>query len=143
MMAKLCDPSTMSTPTSLSSLDSTPPKHTFAVLYGLLNQMSDDTTALRDTMRSYSKRLSNRDLREILLEPRLHAVPWFRSVGLQTPCDLETFLTFLFARIAERGDIHLDSRSLTLNAKEAVLFGLQAGHHKWIDVLQSLPAVFE
>jgi hypothetical protein len=133
----------MSTPTSLSSLDSTPPKHTFAVLYGLLNQMSDDTTALRDTMRSYSKRLSNRDLREILLEPRLHAVPWFRSVGLQTPCDLETFLTFLFTRIAERGDIHLNSRSLTLNAKEAVLFGLQAGHHKWIDVLQSLPAVFE
>jgi hypothetical protein len=133
----------MSTPTSLSSLDSTPPKHTFAVLYGLLNQMSDDTTALRDTMRSYSKRLSNRDLREVLLEPRLHAVPWFRSVGLQTPCDLETFLTFLFTRIAERGDIHLNSRSLTLNAKEAVLFGLQAGHHKWIDVLQSLPAVFE
>jgi len=133
----------MSTPTSLSSLDSTPPKHTFAVLYGLLNQMSDDTTALRDTMRSYSKRLSNRDLREVLLEPRLHAVPWFRSVGLETPCDLETFLTFLFTRIAERGDIHLNSRSLTLNAKEAVLFGLQAGHHKWIDVLQSLPAVFE
>jgi hypothetical protein len=133
----------MSTPTSLSSLDSTPPKHTFAVLYGLLNQMSDDTTALRDTMRSYSKRLSNRDLREVLLEPRLHAVPWFRSVGLQTPCDLETFLTFLFTRIAERGDIHLNSRSLTLNAKEAVLFRLQAGHHKWIDVLQNLPAVFE
>jgi hypothetical protein len=133
----------MSTPTSLSSLDSTPPKHTFQVLYGLLNQMSDDTTALRDTMRSYSKRLSNRDLREVLLEPRLHAVPWFRSVGLQTPCDLETFLTFLFTRIAERGDIHLDSRSLTLNAKEAVLFRLQAGHHKWIDLLQSLPAVFE
>ena len=105
--------------------------------------MSDDTTALRDTMRSYSKRLSNRDLREVLLEPRLHAVPWFRSVGLQTPCDLETFLTFLFTRIAERGDIHLDSRSITLNSKEAVLFGLQAGHHKWIDVLQSLPAVFE
>ena len=143
MMAKPSDPCTMSTPTSLSSLDSTPPKHTFAVLYGLLNQMSDDTTALRDTMRSYSKRLSNRDLREVLLEPRLHAVPWFRSVGLQTPCDLETFLTFLFTRIAERGDIHLNSRSLTLNAKEAVLFGLQAGHHKWIDVLQSLPAVFE
>jgi len=133
----------MSTPTSLSSLDSTPPKHTFQVLYGLLNQMSDDTTALRDTMRSYSKRLSNRDLREVLLEPRLHAVPWFRSVGLQTPCDLETFLTFLFTRIAERGDIHLDSRRITLNAKEAVLFGLQAGHHKWIDLLQSLPAVFE
>lgn len=142
-MAKPSDPCTMSTPTSLSSLDSTPPKHTFQVLYGLLNQMSDDTTALRDTMRSYSKRLSNRDLREVLLEPRLHAVPWFRSVGLQTPCDLETFLTFLFTRIAERGDIHLDSRSLTLNAKEAVLFRLQAGHHKWIDVLQSLPAVFE
>jgi len=133
----------MSTPTSLSSLDSTPPKHTFQVLYGLLNQMSDDTTALRDTMRSYSKRLSNRDLREVLLEPRLHAVPWFRSVGLQTPCDLETFLTFLFTRIAERGDIHLNSRSITLNAKEAVLFRLQAGHHKWMDVLQSLPAVFE
>ena len=143
MLAKSSDSCTMSTPTSLSSLDSTPPKHTFAVLYGLLNQMSDDTTALRDTMRSYSKRLSNRDLREVLLEPRLHAVPWFRSVGLQTPCDLETFLTFLFTRIAERGDIHLNSRSLTLNAKEAVLFGLQAGHHKWIDVLQSLPAVFE
>jgi hypothetical protein len=143
MLAKPSDPCTMSTPTSLSSLDSTPPKHTFQVLYGLLNQMSDDTTALRDTMRSYSKRLSNRDLREVLLEPRLHAVPWFRSVGLQTPCDLETFLTFLFTRIAERGDIHLDSRRITLNAKEAVLFGLQAGHHKWIDVLQSLPAVFE
>ena len=133
----------MSTPTSLSSLDTTPPKHTYADIYGLINQMSDDTTALRDTMRSYSKRLSNRDLREVLLEPRLHAVPWFRSVGLQTPCDLETFLTFLFTRIAERGDFHLNSRSLTLNAKEAVLFGLQAGHHKWIDVLQSLPAVFE
>ena len=143
MLAKPYDPCTMSTPTSLSSLDSTPPKHTFAVLYGLLNQMSDDTTALRDTMRSYSKRLSNRDLREVLLEPRLHAVPWFRSVGLQTPCDLETFLTFLFTRIAERGDIHLNSRSITLNSKEAILFRLQAGHHKWIDVLQSLPAVFE
>jgi len=143
MLAQSSDPCTMSTPTSLSSLDSTPPKHTFQVLYGLLNQMSDDTTALRDTMRSYSKRLSNRDLREVLLEPRLHAVPWFRSVGLQTPCDLETFLTFLFTRIAERGDIHLNSRSLTLNAKEAVLFGLQAGHHKWIDLLQNLPAVFE
>jgi hypothetical protein len=143
MLAKPSDSCTMSTPTSLSSLDSTPPKHTFQVLYGLLNQMSDDTTALRDTMRSYSKRLSNRDLREVLLEPRLHAVPWFRSVGLQTPCDLETFLTFLFTRIAERGDIHLNSRSITLNAKEAVLFRLQAGHHKWIDVLQSLPAVFE
>jgi hypothetical protein len=100
MLAKPSDPCTMSTPTSLSSLDSTPPKHTFAVLYGLLNQMSDDTTALRDTMRSYSKRLSNRDLREVLLEPRLHAVPWFRSVGLNSPCDLETFLTFLYTRIA-------------------------------------------
>jgi hypothetical protein len=133
----------MSTPTSLSSLDSTPPKHTFAVLYGLLNQMSDDTTALRDTMRSYSKRLSNRDLREVLLEPRLHAVPWFRSVGLNSPCDLETFLTFLFTRLAERGDIHLNSRSLTLNAKEAILFGLQAGQHRWLDVLQRLPSVFE
>jgi len=143
MLAKSSDPCTMSTPTSLSSLDSTPPKHTFAVLYGLLNQMSDDTIALRDTMRSYSKRLSNRDLREILLEPRLHAVPWFRSVGLETPCDLETFLTFLFTRVAERGDIHLDSRSMTLNAKEAVLFGLQAGQHRWLDVLQRLPAVFE
>ena len=143
MQAKPSDPRTMSTPTSLSSLDSTPPKHTFQVLYGLLNQMSDDTTALRDTMRSYSKRLSNRDLREVLLEPRLHAVPWFRSVGLQTPCDLETFLTFLFTRIAERGDIHLNSRSITLNAKEAVLFGLQAGTHRWLDVLQQLPVVFE
>ena len=143
MQAKPSDPRTMSTPTSLSSLDSTPPKHTFQVLYGLLNQMSDDTTALRDTMRSYSKRLSNRDLREVLLEPRLHAVPWFRSVGLQTPCDLETFLTFLFTRVAERGDIHLNSRSITLNAKEAVLFGLQAGTHRWLDVLQQLPAVFE
>ena len=142
-MAKPSDPRTMSTPTSLSSLDSTPPKHTFQVLYGLLNQMSDDTTALRDTMRSYSKRLSNRDLREVLLEPRLHAVPWFRSVGLQTPCDLETFLTFLFTRVAERGDIHLNSRSITLNAKEAILFGLQAGTHKWLDVLQRLPSVFE
>ena len=105
--------------------------------------MSDDTTALRDTMRSYSKRLSNRDLRELLLDPRLHAVPWFRSVGLETPCDLETFLTFLFTRIAERGDIHLDTRSMTLNAKEAVLFGLQAGTHRWLDVLQRLPSVFE
>jgi hypothetical protein len=143
MMAKPSDPCTMSTPTSLSSLDSTPPKHTFAVLYGLLNQMSDDTTALRDTMRSYSKRLSNRDLREVLLEPRLHAVPWFRSVGLNSPCDLETFLTFLFTRLAERGDIHLNSRSLTLNAKEAILFGLQAGQHRWLDVLQRLPSVFE
>jgi hypothetical protein len=143
MMIKPCDPCTMSTPTSLSSLDSTPPKHTFAVLYGLLNQMSDDTTALRDTMRSYSKRLSNRDLREVLLEPRLHAVPWFRSVGLNSPCDLETFLTFLFTRLAERGDIHLNSRSLTLNAKEAILFGLQAGQHRWLDVLQRLPSVFE
>ena len=143
MQAKPSDPRTMSTPTSLSSLDSTPPKHTFQVLYGLLNQMSDDTTALRDTMRSYSKRLSNRDLREVLLEPRLHAVPWFRSVGLQTPCDLETFLTFLFTRVAERGDIHLNSRSITLNAKEAVLFGLQAGTHRWLDVLQRLPVVFE
>ena len=142
-MAKPSDPCTMSTPTSLSSLDSTPPKHTFAVLYGLLNQMSDDTTALRDTMRSYSKRLSNRDLREVLLEPRLHAVPWFRSVGLNSPCDLETFLTFLFTRLAERGDIHLNSRSLTLNAKEAILFGLQAGQHRWLDVLQRLPSVFE
>jgi hypothetical protein len=143
MMAKPSDPCIMSTPTSLSSLDSTPPKHTFQVLYGLLNQMSDDTTALRDTMRSYSKRLSNRDLRELLLDPRLHAVPWFRSVGLQTPCDLETFLTFLFTRSAERGDIHLNSRSITLNAKEAVLFGLQAGTHRWLDVLQRLPSVFE
>ena len=133
----------MSTPTSLSSLDSTPPKHTFAVLYGLLNQMSDDTTALRDTMRSYSKRLSNRDLREVLLEPRLHAVPWFRSVGLNSPCDLESFLTFLFTRLAERGDIHLDSRSMTLNTNEAILFGLQAGQHRWLDVLQRLPSVFE
>ena len=143
MMTKASDPCTMSTPTSLSSLDSTPPKHTFAVLYGLLNQMSDDTTALRDTMRSYSKRLSNRDLREVLLEPRLHAVPWFRSVGLNSPCDLETFLNFLFTRIAERGDIHLNSRSMTLNTKEAVLFGLQAGQHRWLDVLQRLPSVFE
>jgi len=143
MLAKSSDPCTMSTPTSLSSLDSTPPKHTFAVLYGLLNQMSDDTTALRDTMRSYSKRLSNRDLRELSLDPRLHAVPWFRSVGLETPCDLETFLTFLFTRVAERGDIHLDTRSMTLNAKEAVLFGLHAGQHRWLDVLQRLPSVFE
>ena len=143
MLAKPSDPCTMSTPTSLSSLDSTPPKHTFAVLYGLLNQMSDDTTALRDTMRSYSKRLSNRDLHEVLLEPRLHAVPWFRSVGLNSPCDLETFLTFLFTRIAERGDIHLDSRSMTLNTKEAILFGRQAGQHRWLDVLQRLPSVFE
>ena len=133
----------MSTPTSLSSIDSTPPKHTFTLLYSLLNQMSNDTTALRDTMRSYSKRLSNRDLRELLLDPRLHAVPWFRSVGLQTPCDLETFLTFLFTRVAERGDIHLDTRSMTLNAKEAVLFGLQAGTYRWFDVLQRLPSVFE
>jgi len=143
MLAKSSESCTMSTPTSLSSLDSTPPKHTFAVLNGLLNQMSDDTTALRDTMRSYSKRLSNRDLREVLLEPRLHAVPWFRSVGLNSPCDLESFLTFLFTRLAERGDIHLDSRSMTLNTKEAILFGLQAGQHRWLDVLQRLPSVFE
>ena len=105
--------------------------------------MSDDTTALRDTMRSYSKRLSNRDLRELLLDPRLHAVPWFRSVGLNSPCDLETFLTFLFRGIADRGDIHLDTRSMRLNAKEAVLFGLQTGTYRWLDVLQRLPAVFE
>jgi len=143
MRAKPSNPCTMSTPTSLSSLDSTPPKHTFTVLYSILNQMSDDTTALRDTMRSYSKRLANRDLRELLLDPRLHAAPWFRSVGLQSPCDLETFLTFLFTRVAERGDIHLNTRTLTLNAKEAVLFGLQAGEHKWLDVLQRLPSVFE
>jgi len=143
MRANPSDPCTMSTPTSLSSLDSTPPKHTFTVLYSILNQMSDDTTALRDTMRSYSKRLANRDLRELLLDPRLRALPWFRSVGLQTPCDLETFLNFLFTRIAERGDIHLNTRTLTLNAKEAVLFGLQAGEHKWLDVLRCLPSVFE
>ena len=37
----------------------------------------------------------------------------------------------------------LYSRSITLNAKEAVLFGLRAGHHKWLDVLQRLPSVFE
>jgi hypothetical protein len=32
---------------------------------------------------------------------------------------------------------------MTLNAKEAVLFGLQAGTYRWLDVLQRLPSVFE
>jgi hypothetical protein len=133
----------MSTPVSLSSLDSTPPRHTFEKIYSLLNQLNTDTTKLQNTMKQYSKRITQRDLPDMILEPKPHAVSWFRGRKMRGSCTLEVFIDTLVADVASRHDMNLNTRSLTLIEEEAALFELPAGTYRWIEILQRLPHVFK
>lgn len=131
------------TTTSLSSLDSESAKDTFESIYQLLTRLKDETTLVRNGLKGCSKKFEDISLGDRFLEPRPHALPWFKKHSLETPCDLEDFMTTLFSDIAARRHICHRTRTLILTREEAILFQVDANTaYRWIEVLSKLPAVF-
>jgi len=135
--------STMSRTSSLSSLDSTPSSNLFRQINNLFDTIRYEATSLRNNMKTYGKRISHTTLAEKVFEPKPHHAAWFQTAAIQTPCTITTFLNTLLATMAAESRIDKQERSVVLTDAEAALFGLPAGTHKWTEVLQRLPSVFQ
>jgi hypothetical protein len=133
----------MSRTSSLSSLDSTPSSNLFRQINNLFDTIRYEATSLRNNMKTYGKRISHTTLAEKVFEPKPHHAAWFQTAAIQTPCTITTFLNTLLATMAAESRIDKQERSVVLTDAEAALFGLPAGTHKWTEVLQRLPSVFQ
>jgi hypothetical protein len=112
-------------------------------MYGMLDRLKSETTAVRDGLKSCNRRITDVELSERLLDPRPHAISWFKAQKLETPCDLEDFLNTLFKGLAAKRRVCHRTRVLLLDEESAPLFGLQPNNaYKWIEVLERLPHVF-
>lgn len=131
------------TTTTLSSLETESAKETFESIYQLLTRLKDETTSVRNTLTKCSKKIDSTPLSERLLEPRPHAVSWFKKHSLETPCDLEEFLLLLFRNLAAKRLVCHRTRTILLGAEEAILFQLTPMFaYRWTEVIANLPKVF-
>jgi hypothetical protein len=128
---------------SLSSVDSHSRDGSFDAIYELMISLKNDSTTLRERLKTFSKRIEEIPLQERLLEPRPNAQKWFELHGLKTPCELEEFLKVLFTEMGSQKRIEYRLRIMVLNQDEAKMFGLQGSNaYKWVDVISRLPNVF-
>ena len=128
---------------SLSSLDSVSAAETFESIYLMLNRLKEETTSIRDSLKSCNKRIIEVPLGDRLLDPKPHAVQWFKKRNMETPCDLEDFLEKLFQEVAGKRRICHRTRTIILDKEQADLFELESNYvYRWIEVLQKLPRVF-
>lgn len=133
----------MSRSQTLSSIDSLSAAETFESIYLLMDKLKADTTAVRDGLKSCNRRITDIELAERLLDPKPHAVAWFKKRKLEVPCDLEDFLERLFKEHSDKKRVCHRIRTIILDEEAAVLFQLQANYaYKWLEVLQKLPVVF-
>lgn len=128
---------------SLSSIDSHSREGSFEAIYELMTALKNDSSTLRERLKTFSKRIEEIPLQEKLLEPKPNAKKWFESHKLQTPCELEEFLKVLFTEMGAQRRIEHRLRVMILKYDEAMMFGLQENHaYKWVEVLSRLPNVF-
>ena len=91
---------------SLSSLDSVSAAETFESIYLMLNRLKEETTSIRDSLKSCNKRIIEVPLGDRLLDPKPHAVQWFKKRNMEMPCDLEDFLEKLFQEVAGTAGVY-------------------------------------
>jgi hypothetical protein len=128
---------------SLSSIDSIGANETFESIYALLNRLKEETTTVRDGLKACNKRIVDLPFCERLLEPKPHAVAWFKKHNMNTPCDLEDFLETLFSEIGAKRRVCHSTRTILLDKEEAKLFQLEPNYvYRWIEILEKLPNVF-
>lgn len=128
---------------TLSSIDSIGSGEAFQSIYSLLNRLKEDTTTIRDGLKACNKRIVEIPFSERLLEPKPHAVAWFKKRQMETPCDLEDFLEKLFGELAVKRHICHKTRTLFLDKDEAKLFDVEPNTiYKWVEILERLPNVF-
>jgi hypothetical protein len=124
-------------------MDSVGSPELFQSIYSTLNRLKEEATAVRDGLKSCSKRIVEIPLGDRLLDPRPNAAAWFKARKLETPCDLEVFLETFFGELGAKRRICSKTRTLILNAEEAVLFEVQPNYvYRWIEILERLPKVF-
>jgi hypothetical protein len=128
---------------TLSSMDTVSAAETFESIYTLLNRLKEDTTAVRDGLKSCNRRIVEVPLGDRLLDPKPHAVAWFKKRKMEMPCDLEEFLEKLFGELGAKRLVCHRTRTILLTEEEAAVFQLQPNFvYKWIEILQRLPTVF-
>jgi hypothetical protein len=128
---------------TLSSMDSVGSPELFQSIYSTLNRLKEETTAVRDGLKACNKRIVEVPLGDRLLDPKPHALPWFKARKLETPCDLEVFLETFFGELGAKKRICSKTRTLLLNPEEATLFQLEPNYvYRWIEILERLPVIF-
>ena len=128
---------------TLTSIDSVSAAETFESIYTLLKRLKEDTTAVRDGLKSCNRRIVDVPLGDRLLDPKPHALAWFKQRKMETPCDLEEFLEKLFGELGAKRRVCHRTRTIVLTEEEAEIFQLQSNFvYRWIEILQRLPAVF-
>lgn len=129
---------------SLSSIDTLSQDGSFEAIYELMGKLKHDSITLRESLKSFSKRIEEIPLQEKRLEPKRNAKAWFdKHAELKTPCELEEFLVVLFTEMMGQKRIEHRLRVLILKDDEAKMFGLQANTaYRWCEVLMRLPNVF-
>lgn len=133
----------MSETRSLSSIDSLSDGGSFDTIYDLMTNLKIQNNTLRESLKTFNKRVSTISLQDKLLEPRPSARKWFEKKGINTPCDIEEFLKVFFTGLAKDNRISHHPRVLILNIEEAAMFGMKDNYaYKWIEVLAKLPNVF-
>ncbi len=115
---------TSSSLSTLNAEDSETSQKIFEALYLTLERLKEDTTKIRDNLKSCKKRIQTADLSERLMDPKPHALAYFQKNSIPNPCTLEEFMTTLFGKIAKERRLCHRTRSLYLNEEEAKLFGL-------------------
>lgn len=135
----------MSTTTlsTLNSENSETAEKVFEGLYATLMKLKEDTTKIRDNLKSVKKRIQTADLSERLLDPKPHANAYFLKYTIPNPCSIEEFMNILFSNIAKEKRLCHKTRTLYLTEEEADLFQLNARTaYKWLEVIQAMPNVF-
>jgi hypothetical protein len=128
---------------TLSSLNTLSAAETFDSIYLLLNRLKDGTATVRDGLKSCNRRIVDLPLGERLLDPRPHAVPWFKKRKIDVPCDMEEFLEKLFGELGAKRYVCHRTRTVILDDDAAVIFQLEARYvYRWMDILERLPSVF-
>lgn len=133
----------MSETRSLASIDSLSDGGSFDTIYDMLTNLKIQNNTLRESLKTFNKRVSNISLQDKLLEPRPNARPWFEKNKLNWPCEIEEFLRVLFTNMAKENRISHHPRVLVLSLEEAAMFKMKDNFaYKWIEVLAKLPNVF-
>jgi hypothetical protein len=109
----------------------------------MLNRLKDGTTTVRDGLKACNRRIVDLPLGERLLDPKPHAVPWFKKRKMETPCDLEEFLEKLFGELCAKRYVCHRTRTILLDEEAAEIFQLQPRYiYRWLEILERLPTVF-
>ena len=132
-----------STLSTLNSENSETAEKIFEGLYATMTRLKEDTTKIRDNLKSVKRRIQTADLSERLMDPKPHTNSYFEKNKIPNPCSIEEFMNILFSNIAREKRLCHRTRTLYLTEEEAILFNLKARNaYKWFEVLQAMPNVF-